>query len=127
MSDAMVPVKIEMETGFGIDVAMKYRVSSFPQFLVFTADGKLVKRLYGYRPPEQFIEELNAIVDGSALESYPGISSTFPLDVPDFLKGAFLKGKDRSNPEATTVVAWLDQQKGPHQRSRLDGHEPLCT
>ena len=113
MNQMFVNVKIEMETDFGIDVAMKYRVSSFPQFLIFSPDGKLVKRLYGYRPPEEFGPELYKIIAGADVDSFPGITDTFPLETPAFLRGAFLKGKDRTNPDVETVVAWLDKQTDP--------------
>ena len=78
MNGSFVNVKIEMETKFGIDVAMKYRVSSFPQFLIFSPEGKLVKRLYGFRPPEEFGVELYQIMGAVSLDSFPGITDTYP-------------------------------------------------
>ena len=113
MNGQFVNVKIEMETDFGIDVAMKYRVSSFPQFLIFTPEGKLIKRMYGYRPPEEFGKEIYGITQVSQHESYPGITDKFDLPYPDFLRGAFEKGKNRKNPDPDVVSAWLDKQQDP--------------
>lgn len=112
MNDKFVNVKIEMETGFGIDVAMKYRVSSFPQFLVFTPQGKLVYRMYGFRPPEDFLPELRKALDPATQESYPGITSAFPLDAPDFLRGFFGKSKERMV-AGIDIESWLDKQDDP--------------
>src|SRR6187399_318010 len=35
LNSKFIPVKMEMETGYGITLAMKYHVNSFPTFLVF--------------------------------------------------------------------------------------------
>lgn len=113
MNTKFVNVKIEMETGFGIDVAMKYRISSFPQFLIFSPSGTLVYRLYGYRPPEDFLPELDKALDPATQESYPGVSARFDLAYPAFLRGAYLKGKERTNPTVEEVTTWLNGQADP--------------
>lgn len=111
MNEKFVNVKIEMETGYGIDLAIKYRVSSFPQFLVFNPKGELVYRMRGYAPPADFIPELNKSLDPATQTKVPGITSKFPLDAPKFLRDACAKGDERKWPEASEVSAWLDKQK----------------
>src|SRR5512140_1797373 len=49
LNEKFVPVRYEMETGFGAVMSAKYRVNGFPTFLIFTSDGKLVKRILGYQ------------------------------------------------------------------------------
>lgn len=111
MNEKFVNVKVEMETGYGIDLAIKYRVSSFPQFLIFNPKGELVYRMRGYSPPADFIPELNKSLDPKTQTKLPGITATFPLDAPKFLRDACAKGDDRVWPEASVVTAWLDKQK----------------
>jgi len=113
MNDRFVNVKVEMESGFGIDLAMKYRVSSFPQFLIFTPSGTLVYRMYGFSPPADFLPELNKALDPATQEAYPGVSARFDLEYPSFLRGAYLKGKERVNPSVDEVTAWLNSQSDP--------------
>jgi thioredoxin-related protein len=113
MNSKFVNVKIEMETGYGIDLAIKYRVSSFPQFLVLSPNGDLVYRMSGYAPPADFIPELNKALDPATQQSYPGITRTFPLDAPKILRDACGKGDARTFAAAAEVSAWLDTQKDP--------------
>lgn len=114
MNANFVSVKIEMERGFGIDVAMRYRISSFPQFLVFTPDGTLVYRMFGYRPPADFLPELRKALDPSAQQVFAGVSnSSVSPAYPPFLRDAFKPYKDRTMPSADTVEAWLAAQSDP--------------
>jgi thioredoxin-related protein len=108
MNKEFVNVKMEMETGGGIDVAMKYRIHGFPQFLIFDKQGKLVYRITGYMPAEPFIEELKKALDPTSQMSFPGISSKMDLPYPDFLRQSYVAGKDRKFAEQSVVEAWLD-------------------
>src|SRR5690554_5782618 len=60
-----VATKIDMERGFGVKLAMKYRVRSYPQYLIFSSQGHLLARLSGYMEPEPFIEAVEAALDTS--------------------------------------------------------------
>lgn len=113
MNQQFVNAKVEMERGFGIDLAMKYRVSGFPQFLIFAPDGRLVYRMFGYRPPAEFMAELRKALDPATQQSFPGISTRMDLPYPSFLRDAFKPYKDRTMPSADVVATWLDQQSDP--------------
>lgn len=114
MNANFVNVKIEMERGFGIDVAMRYRISGFPQFLVFTPDGTLVYRMFGYQPPADFLPELRKALDPSTQQVFAGVSnSSVSPAYPSFLREAFKPYKDRTMPSADTVEAWLAAQSDP--------------
>jgi thioredoxin-related protein len=111
MNEKFVSVKIEMETDWGIDVAMKYGVRGFPTFLVFSPEGVLVQRIVGYQPPEQFLVSLHNALDPVTQTPEPGRRVGSTPTWPVFLRNAFLKGKARKMPDSTTVHLWLEAQK----------------
>ena len=67
-----VPVKMEMEHGEGTMMAMKYHVSAFPTFMVFSLAGQYVYTITGYQKTEAFMKELNNALDLTQQFSAPG-------------------------------------------------------
>jgi thioredoxin-related protein len=114
MDKSFVSTKIEMETGWGINVAMKYRVLSFPQFLVFSPSGELVYRIIGYRPVETFLKDLQHALAPSQQIHFPGITADQNPAWPEFLPAAFAKGSERVMPSEQKTSAWLDACADPH-------------
>ena len=103
-----VATKINMEEGFGVKLAMKYRVTSYPQYLIFDAEGHLESRLSGFMEPDAFMESVNlALIPSNTL---PPIAEPleFDLPYPDFLRRAYAKGRDKNYPTAEDVDAYLD-------------------
>lgn len=111
MNNNFVALKLEMEHNYGVNVAMKYRVSGFPSFLIFTPDGKLVRKIAGYLPAEQFMQELKKTLNTGDYPAIAGISETVDLDFPDFYRASFAGKGKRVNPTAETVNDFLAKQK----------------
>ena len=111
MNDNFIAVKIEMESGWGVDVAMKYGVRGFPTFLVLSADGRLVQRLVGYMPPASFIPELQKSIDPAQQEVEPGYKAGVTPNWPEFMRPVFVKAKERKQPDTAVVNGWLRAQK----------------
>ncbi|MBP6732348.1 MAG: thioredoxin family protein [Chitinophagales bacterium] len=109
MSENFVPLKLEMEHNYGINVAMKYRVRSFPTFLVFSSDGHLVSKISGYMEPATFLGKLKEALDPARKNDYAGVSVDVDLAFPDFYKSVF--GGKKNRPEAAVVNTYLDEQK----------------
>jgi thioredoxin-related protein len=107
MNEKFLPVKYEMETGFGLVMSEKYRVNGFPTFLIFTTDGKLVYRILGYVKPKEFLEALKAALDPSKQEHLTGVSASLQPGFPQFYKDSFLKGNLRKRPDSATVNSFL--------------------
>lgn len=107
-----IPVKYEMETGFGQTLAMKYRVRGFPTQLFFKPDGKLIYVSAGYRPPDSFIELLKTALNPEKHYDLKGVSNNFDSELPLLFKGAFAKnGSDEKKfPTTEETVAYLDKQ-----------------
>ncbi len=55
-NENFVNLKLDMEKGDGIDFAHKYEVRAFPSFLFLNAEGAVLFRSMGYRPPANFLE-----------------------------------------------------------------------
>ncbi len=108
MNASFVNVKMEMETGQGIDVAMKYRISGFPTFVVFTPDGLPTYRTTGFRAPSDWLPMLDAMRNPSRALKQAGVTPALKLPFPAWHRPAFEKGKARTQPDATTVQAWFD-------------------
>lgn len=111
MNKNFVSLKLEMEHNYGIKVAMKYRVASFPSYLVFSPDGRLVYRLMGYMEATPFINKIKEALNPERQKSYPGISDVIELDFPDIYLKAFGENGKRSFPDSATLFNYLDQQK----------------
>lgn len=59
MNKQFVCVKFDMEKGEGRDIAKKFRVTSYPTFLVLKTDGSLLHRVIGgTRTGEEFIKKV---------------------------------------------------------------------
>lgn len=111
MNAHFVNVKMEMETGEGVDVAMKYRISSFPTFKVFAVDGAPTYTFMGYQPPKDWLATLSLMTDASKSQRAKGVTPSLKLAYPDWHRGAYLKGKSKKIADAKTVQAWFDEQK----------------
>jgi len=111
INEHFIPLSIDAERGFGITVAMKYRVNAYPSYGYFTPDGGLVTKSLGYQPPEDYLTTLqNAVArfdSGAVLE---GVSRETDLDFPAFFSVAQGPKKERKNPEQADVDAYLAAQ-----------------
>lgn len=111
MNANFVNVKMEMETGEGIDVAMKYRISAFPTFKVFAVDGSPTYTVMGYQEPKEWLKTLEMMTDPSKAQTAKGISPQLRLSFPEWHRGAYLKGKNKKIADAKTVQTWFDEQQ----------------
>lgn len=114
MNASFVNVKMEMETGEGIDVAMKYRISGFPTFVVFTPDGVPTYRTTGFRAPAEWLPMLDAMRDPSRALKQAGVTPTLKLPFPAWHRASFEKGKARKQPETAIVQKWFDDYENKY-------------
>jgi hypothetical protein len=99
-----------MEIGFGIDLAMKYRVSFYPQYLFFDGDGHLIGRLGGFMEPLSFIEALAEIENPDNFLPPLDSQMDFVMDYPEFYKNSFKKRKERVYPSQAELTAFLESR-----------------
>ncbi len=110
MNKNFVPLKMEMEHNFGKKVAMKYRVNSYPIYLIFNADGKLVYQAGGYMQAPAFLDKLNEALSPSKQIKAPGVSNKVELDFPDFYAKGFDENGKREFPDGNVLLAYFDHQ-----------------
>ena len=60
----LISKKIDAEKGDGPKQKKKYRVRGYPTILFLDSQGAEIDRIVGYRPPEEFLSELNRIKNG---------------------------------------------------------------
>ena len=60
----LISKKIDAEKGDGPKQKKKYRVRGYPTILFLDSKGLEIDRIVGYRPPEEFLSELNRIKNG---------------------------------------------------------------
>jgi thioredoxin-related protein len=111
MNEKFIPLKLEMEHKYGVNVARKYRVSGFPSFLIFSADGKLIRQLAGYIEPVAFLDILKQTLNTKEYPGYAGISTNVDLAFPDFYKKSFTDNGKRDKTDSATVNNYLANQK----------------
>ncbi len=107
INERFVSTKVDMEVGFGVLLAMKYRVSFYPQYLFFDGEGHIIGRLGGFQKPEPFIDAVEALLNGKDRLGPLPAPMDFTNGFPDFYINSFKKGKERSNPTEEEVTAFL--------------------
>jgi len=108
MNASFVCVKMEMETGEGVDVAMKYRISSYPTFMFFTSGGQPTYRVLGYEPPDKWLVSLTNAKDPQQASKATGITQDMKLNFPEWHRVSFLKGSQRKFPDTAVSRSWFE-------------------
>lgn len=110
INERFVSTKVDMEVGTGIDMAMKFRVSSYPHYLLFNKDGQLIAKLAGFMKPEPFMEAIDeALRQENWLPPTPN-PMNFTEGYPDFLRNSYKKSKERINATPEEIQEFLAAQ-----------------
>jgi thioredoxin-related protein len=110
LNEYFVPVKMDMENGEGIKLAMKYHVSAFPSFLFFDPEGNYVYQIAGYQKPDEFKKLLKNVLSGTVTFRATGMSNSIDEEYPDFYVKAFAGNGKRTFPKAEEVNSFLANQ-----------------
>lgn len=106
MNTVFVTAKIEMEkTETGRMIAMKYGINSFPTFLIFNTDGRLVYKLVGYHTIPRFQEALTKALNPENQFKKPGYADGF-ISYPTIYKQAFAEKNKRAFADSAAFEAW---------------------
>lgn len=113
LNKRFVAIKLDMERNEGIDLGMRYRVFGFPSFLIFSPEGFIVNRFFGYtKDDSEFVSKLK---NGMAEEKKYRYKSNIKdlVKLPDFYTKSFTnKDQDhkRESPEPLQIEKWLSNQ-----------------
>lgn len=110
MNDHFIPVKINMEQGYGKKIAMKFHVKNFPYYIFLNSDGILVYSSMGYSVPEKFIGTLEESLDPSRQIKAKGVSNIIDLPFPEFYQLQFEPKGIRKTADSATVNGYLEKQ-----------------
>lgn len=111
INERFISTKIDMEEGFGIDLAMKHRVSQYPTYLFFDGDGQLLARLSGFMKPTAFKEAVETAIYSESHLPKGNDPMNFNLPYPEWHRSSFLKNKERSYPNAEQLERWLAERE----------------
>ena len=112
LNSEFIPIKVDMEKDFGINVAMKFRVRSFPTLLYFNPQGQILEKQMGYeRDNAKFLEHLKEVRADKRPQVFSFASQSFDIDYPEFIEGVFGVGGERKRTKAEVVDAWLDTEE----------------
>jgi len=97
LNEEFIPIKVDMENGFGIKAAMKYRVNAFPTTLYFNSKGELIMKKPGYEPEnEKFLAFLKEVRADERNKVFAFDSQDFDIEYPDFVGDAYgIDGKKK--------------------------------
>lgn len=111
LKQKFVAYKMDMEKDYGVIIAKKYRVSSYPSYLLFDREGVYVNKMVGYYEVEEFLSKVKeAINPENTIKNYIGRGTPEELTYPSFYHNSFLPGKQRVWPTPEEVEAFLVKQ-----------------
>jgi thiol-disulfide isomerase/thioredoxin len=117
LAEKAVALKIDAEKESTL--AEKYDVKAYPTVLILKADGTIVDRLVGYRPPETFISDFNAALAGktSLIRARDEASSGDGVDPMKREKLGSELARSGRNEEALKEFLWCYDEGLKHDSS----------
>ncbi len=112
-SENLISIKIDAEKGIGPEQKKTYRVRGYPTILLLDPSGNEIDRIVGYRPPDEFMSELERIKSGTNTLS--------------FLQSKYLRNMDDPSLELTLAEKYIDlnvkDSAEKHLRNALQYYE----
>ena len=93
-NENLISIKIDAEKGEGPEQKKKYRVRGYPTILLLDPSGNEIDRIVGYRPPDEFRDELLRIKSGTNTLSH--------------LQSKYLGNMDEPNLELTLAEKYIN-------------------
>jgi len=106
-----IAVKMDMEHGEGVAMAMKYHVSGFPSFLYFNPEGRYVYQSAGYLKKDAFLDQLKKVLQPSEQIYAPGFTDNLDIDFPQFYRNAYAENGKRTFPSDEEVQSFIRTQR----------------
>jgi thioredoxin-related protein len=111
LNNKFIALKIDMEKGYGVNLAMKYHIRSFPTAIIINSAGELIYKQSGYQDAKQFLSTLTSVLNGEGQMKFPGISTKVDMAYPDFYKQRFINDKKKAKPNENDADKFLATQK----------------
>jgi thiol:disulfide interchange protein len=62
LKDKMIAIKLNAEAKENLEVAKQFKIKAYPCIVFVDGEGKEVARVLGYKPPDDFLKELEKIL-----------------------------------------------------------------
>ncbi len=112
MNANFISKKFNFEKDFGIKLAAKFKIRSFPSLLFFNPQGQLVKVFTGYTEDNnEFVEKCKTVLDIKEKQPFAYDSQNIDADFPDFYYHRFDPKLKKDKIPQETVDAYLSKQK----------------
>lgn len=124
-----VALKMDMEHGEGLQMAMKFHVTGYPVFLFFDSNGHFVYQVTGFMHAPAFMAEMRKSLLPEYQQAAPGYSTGIDIKYPTFFTATYDEPGKRKAPDQKEVITWLDGQKDLYSEeswavlARFDGGE----
>ena len=111
LKSSYISLKLDAERGIGREVAMKYRVTGFPTFGFFSADGNLIGKISGYQEIEPYMAALDSMqqLNVAGKNRFPGVSKELKLNYPEIYSKSFGLNGERKFPTNEEVAQWFNE------------------
>lgn len=109
LNKGFVSVKANMEKGWGVNLALRFGIRSYPTYLVLDPSGKLLFKLIGRMDSTTFLQKLNSQLEDSSLW-FKGYTALASLNMPPFYTQDFTQKGYRV--QDTTLSVYLSSQDG---------------
>ena len=111
MNSHFINAKMEMEKEpWGIKIAQKYVINSFPTALIFNQAGELIYIFEGYLPPTDFLKKVETASLSENHLHLKGYSKGFEIQYAPFYLQAMTENGKRKFPNKTEVNIFIDSQ-----------------
>ena len=110
MDSAYIGIKTDvLKEPFGKQLQIKYGITGFPTYLIFTSDGQLVDYFSGYKEADRFARLLRtAAVSAQSGHVLKGFAPGLDVDYPAFYSAYF---KERKAYSAEQLNSYLEENK----------------
>jgi thioredoxin-related protein len=112
-----VNYKIDAEKGEGIELARKYNVRAYPNFLFINGDGELVHRVIGYHPADPFLEQADIALKKIGDKPLSWYESNYPArrKDPQFIMAYLEKLEGEEKDPSKVLNDYLSELKPEQQ------------
>ena len=107
LNERFIAVKMDMEKGEGMKLAMKYHVNAFPGYLYFSPDGRYVYQSGGYTKAAPFKDQLEGVLTGRLKVNAPGYNGSLDVEYPQIYTDLYHKRRELTMHD---VLEYLDSQ-----------------
>ena len=112
MNQHFIAIKMNMEEEeWGIKIARKYVITTFPSGIIFNGDGRLMGIITGYSDAKTYLGMINDIINNKDSSEYSGYSKSYNIKYHRIYLESMNKKGSQKYPENSIVNSLLQNQQ----------------